>query len=560
MRRRAAAAGLLVAAALVVSAARAQDAPRQDAPRQDAPKPDAPKSDAPKPEEPKPDAPAPQEPPKPAPPARAHAYFPGTADDLAAQFPALVRIADFGRSAGGKPLRIVTVSASRPEEVEWRTLVVAHLSGLDHADTTALALDVAARLAERGAELPPKAAFRFVLDGNPDAHAPVWWEPARAGNATPTDEDQDGDVDEDAPDDVDGDGVVTWMRVPDASGDFAEDEKPGADPRRADASKGFAARWRIVPEGRDDDGDGAFNEDGPGGVDVSRNFAVAFEEHVPPAGRWAVSEPETRALMDLLLADEKTAVVYEIGRAETLAANPEWGGAWTKLPEDDAKLLEGLRGAHGKGAVEKRTAKAPGAGSLGVTVWHQLGRIWVGRAPMDRTAPPWPAKDGKPPLPIATWTWKPAGPNAPTGAETPRMEPSGGARSGPAYHHETESVTDFLLLLAKRRAQVAFTRTETSGESGVLRLETRLVNEGLLPTHTQRGAEVRGRRPLNVRIRLPDGATLVAGRPLVQVERLGPGASSDPLKYVVSGPSGAVVRVECVGPDTGTRTLEVRIP
>jgi hypothetical protein len=539
--RRGAGAVRVAAAALAFSAAAAL---AQDAP----PPPPAP-------------PPAPPAPPAPTPPLPDE-HFAGTPEELAAKHPAAVRLSEYGRSSGGKPLRLVTVSASQEPDVEWAALVVAHLSGLRPGAESALALDVAERLASHASELPPHTAFRFAIDASPDAGgdggAPT------AGNATPVDDDQDGTRDEDPPDDLDGDGHAGWMRIPDPSGDFADEDpaKPGEGPRRADAAKGVAPKWRIVREGKDDDGDGLFNEDGKGGVDVSRNFAQFFDDKAPAAGRWAVSEPETRALMDLLLADERIAVVYEIGAVETLAAAPEWGGAWPKLPDADAKLLDALRAAHGKGAVEKRRAKAPGAGSLGATVWHQLGRLWLGRAPLDRSAPPWPA-DGADPV---NWNFRwtklegAAAKGLPPGTEIAHLELPPDTRTPQEVFAEAPSIAEFLTLLAKGRADVVFTRTESSGEPGVLRLETRLANAGRLPTHTQRGADVRGRRPLNVRVKLPQGAKLVAGKPLTQIERIAGGESTEPLRFVVSGPSGATVTVECVGPDTGRRVLEVRIP
>ena len=244
--------------ALLASAALAQDAP---------PPPDAPGA----PQD------TPPQPAKPATPPRVP--FSGTADELAAKFPQVVRVADYGRSAGGKPLRLVTVSAAKDTEFEWAALVVAHLSGLRPGDESSLALDVAARLAERAEDLPPRTAFRFAIDGNPDAATAADRESPRSGNATPTDDDRDGDVGEDAPDDLDADGRIGWMRIPDPAGEFAADvpAKPDAAPARADVATGTPAAWRLVPEGRDADGDGLWNEDGPGGVDVSRNFTVGFE-------------------------------------------------------------------------------------------------------------------------------------------------------------------------------------------------------------------------------------------------------------------------------------------
>jgi hypothetical protein len=125
---------------------------------------------------------------------------------------------------------------------------------------------------------------------------------------------------------------------------------------------------------------------------------------------------------------------------------------------------------------------------------------------------------------------------------------------------ESQPLADFVALLANSRAKLEFRGTETGGAAGVLTLTTKLADVGRLPTHTQRGADVKGRRPVNVRIRLPDGASLAAGKPLVQIERIAGGAESEPLTYVVRGPSGAKVVVEATGPDTGTVTTEAVIP
>jgi hypothetical protein len=509
-------------------------------------------------EAPKDAAPPAAPPPKAAetPPVPGHAAFTGTLDELAAKHPH-VKLAEIGKSRGGRALRTATVlcdGTKSDDDVVWVALVVAGLDGHGGRGDEWVARDLVAEIAARAATLPARTAIRVLADANPDASAAL-----RPSNDCSTDDDQDGTRDEDAPDDLDGDGRIGWMRIPDAAGDFAADDaaKPGSAPVRADAAKGKPPVWKIVREGKDDDGDGLFNEDGPGGVDLSRNFAIGFEEHVPACGAWAASEPETRALMDHLLADERIAVVYEIGGAETCAANAE--GPWTKLPDDDMKLLDGLRSSHAKGAAEHKP-RAPGHGSLGATAVHQLGRIWFGRAPLGRTGAPWPANDSVWPTGVSfRWKAAPAG-KGPAGAEIATIELVADTKPAPLPTDETPEIADFLAALAAGRAQVAFDEMKTSGEPGVVRISARLVNKGRLPTHTQRGAEVRGRRPLNVRVKLPPGATLLGGDPLVQIERIAGGARSNELRWVVAGRSGEKVTLEVTAPDGGTTTSEVVIP
>jgi hypothetical protein len=482
-----------------------------------------------------------------------------------------VKLTSIGKSRGRRPLELLTIlpvaDGETPplEETTWGALLVARLSGLRDQDESRLALDVASWLAEKADAFPPGAAFHVLVDANPDATAAARDGTRRAGNDHPVDEDLDGDTDEDGPDDLDGDGRISWMRYPDPSGELSDplgryDVPPGPRaPELADPEKGKPRTHRVVREGRDGDDDGKWNEDGPGGVDLSRNFTWEFEEHTRVAGAWPISEPESRALMDFLLADERIAVVYELGDAEIVAKAPKPTAAWPKLPEEDRKLYEGLRELHGKGAATQRREAAPGPGSLGGTAVHQLGRIWVGRAPLGRSGPAWPA-------PGSTWPshlvmkWRPvSGTSVPKDAELGDPVAAEG-KAPPAVSTETESVGAFLLACARERARIAFVDTELHRIEGVLGIRTRLVNQGRLPTHMKRGAEVKGRRPINVRVKLPPDAHVLAGKPLVQVERLGPGERSDELKFVIRGTSGAKVVLEATGPDVETIRLEHEIP
>jgi hypothetical protein len=60
--------------------------------------------------------------------------------------------------------------------------------------------------------------------------------------------------------------------------------------------------YDVFSEGIDDDGDGRFNEDGVGGIDMNRNFprnwGLEFEQR--GAGPFPLSEPETRATIEFL--------------------------------------------------------------------------------------------------------------------------------------------------------------------------------------------------------------------------------------------------------------------
>jgi murein tripeptide amidase MpaA len=118
----------------------------------------------------------------------------------------------------------------------------------------------------------------------------------------PYDEDGDGLFDEDPGNDLDGDGSITQMRVPSSNGRW----KVSPADARVMVQRGDAEIegefYAVYSEGLDDDGDGRFNEDGLGGIDMNRNFprnwGLEFEQS--GAGPYPLSEPETRATIEFL--------------------------------------------------------------------------------------------------------------------------------------------------------------------------------------------------------------------------------------------------------------------
>jgi hypothetical protein len=120
----------------------------------------------------------------------------------------------------------------------------------------------------------------------------------------PWDDDGDGQADEDPAEDLDGDGAITQMRVKSANGThkISSDDPRLMLERRLGESGG--EYYLLLSEGIDNDGDGQFNEDGVGGIDMNRNFprtwGLPYEQS--GAGPFPLSEPETRATLDFLVA------------------------------------------------------------------------------------------------------------------------------------------------------------------------------------------------------------------------------------------------------------------
>ncbi len=141
----------------------------------------------------------------------------------------------------------------------------------------------------------------------------------------PTDNDNDGLLDEDAGEDLDGDGFLRQMRrmVGKGKGNWIKDPKDarGRAMRRVRDGEGD---YDVLPEGIDSDGDGRYNEDGIGGLDLHRNYPENWRpmreetgrgQTQAGAGEYPLSEPETRAVFLFLLTHPNIAIVNSLDTA-----------------------------------------------------------------------------------------------------------------------------------------------------------------------------------------------------------------------------------------------------
>ena len=160
---------------------------------------------------------------------------------------------------------------------------------------------------------------------NPDAAERFFAQPKfeTSLNNRPVDNDHDGLIDEDGPEDLNGDGLITWMRVEDREGQYILDPAEDRLLVKADHLKGQVGRWRYLTEGIDNDHDEQWNEDGPGGVNFNRNFPYNYEFFAPDAGLHQVSEAETRALADFVIEHPNIGIIVTYGAADNLLKTPE---------------------------------------------------------------------------------------------------------------------------------------------------------------------------------------------------------------------------------------------
>ncbi|MDP2915279.1 MAG: M14 family metallopeptidase [Candidatus Aminicenantes bacterium] len=174
---------------------------------------------------------------------------------------------------------------------------------------------------------------RINPDGAEFMWAPLKW--ARRTNTRPFDDDNDGRIDEDGPVDLNKDGLITVMRVKDPNGDYIIDPDEPRLMRKADPKKGERGEYAIYREGIDQDKDGFIGEDGPGGVNVNRNFMHEYPYTKTEAGRYMVSESETRAVLEWMLAHRNVAAILTFGESDNLIVPPNTSGRLSSSKQID---------------------------------------------------------------------------------------------------------------------------------------------------------------------------------------------------------------------------------
>lgn len=235
-----------------------------------------------------------------------------------------VAVSSIGRSAGGRDLPLVTIGTPSPGRPAL--LVVAGLDG-SHLVGGEIAAEMVAKLLADEA-LPADAVVYLLPRMNPDAADTTLSAPhVQSATPVPVDDDRDGTADEDGPRDLNGDGVVTQMRVADPKPPLvATHVADASEPRLlrpADPLKGETPVYAVLVEGLDADGDGRIAEDGPGGTNLDRNFPHRWPEFSADAGRYQLSAVESLALANFVRERRDLAAALVLGRHDNAVNFPD---------------------------------------------------------------------------------------------------------------------------------------------------------------------------------------------------------------------------------------------
>ncbi|MBA2305130.1 MAG: hypothetical protein H0W08_21225 [Acidobacteria bacterium] len=320
--------------------------------------------------------------------------------DLSKTHAQLAKLVEVAKTREGRTIWAIEIATPSGTPVAERPalMIAANFEG-DQLIGSELALYVAEQLLTGYATNPAikqrldSHVFYIVPRVNADGAEAMFGavKSARKMNSAKNDADNDGRLDEDGPEDLNKDGFISVMRVKDPKGPYMIHPDDPRLLRRADAAKGEAGAFSVYWEGIDNDGDGFLNEDGPGGVDLNRNFQHQYPYYTPDAGPHMASEPEARGLLEYVLARRNIAAILTFGESDNLISPPARTGAHAPASVVD---LIGFANASLEGARQNGRFQAP----------QQFGRGFGGGfgGGDGGAAPPGGGRAGQRPTPPAT--------------------------------------------------------------------------------------------------------------------------------------------------------------
>lgn len=224
------------------------------------------------------------------------------------------------KTEGGNDIWVLKIGTGKLDQ-KPAIAVVGGVEGY-HVVSTELALQFAEKLVSDHPDALKTTTFYIFPNMSPDAyaqyHAPLKY--GRRGNAVPIDHDRDGAPGDNGYTDLNGDGLITWMRVEDPLGDYIPSPEDDRVLVKADRSKGEAGKYFVFKESTDDDKDGNFAEDLTEGIAFNKSLTYKFPVFEPLAGDIAVSQKESRAMLDYLFEQWNIFAFVTFSPANNLSA------------------------------------------------------------------------------------------------------------------------------------------------------------------------------------------------------------------------------------------------
>jgi hypothetical protein len=508
----------------------------------------------------------------------------------------LVELKSLAKTHGGRDVWLLTIGTGKRDEKP--AILIMGSVHAPHLVGGELAVQLARRLVEKAGveksvrEMLQRYTFYVIPRPSPDASEAFFERPfrERTRNARPIDDDGDGRVDEDPPEDLNGDGLITMLRVEDAAGAYLTHPTDGRVVIKAEPKENQRGRYSLYVEGRDRDHDEQIAEDPPGGVALDRNFTFRYPYYEPGAGPNQVSEAETRAVADFAFGHPNIALVLTFTPEDNLVDpwKPDLASesqrVKTNLLSADSPYFNRVAEEYRKLLGIEGTREAPeGAGAFHQWAYFHFGRWsfacrgwWI---PQVKAEPDTAKKDksevkqGAEELNALRWfaqqkidgfvDWKPISHPDFSG----RSVEVGGFRpfvtlNPPAAQLEPLANTHWRLLEQlvawMPRLTIDSAKAEPLG-GNVWRVSAVVVNRGMLPTMSEMGRITGQPHPLQIQLVMPKDVSLATGYTRVQLKPLAGEGGRVEQTWLVLGSKAAVetLQVRVWSPSVGDETRAV---
>jgi hypothetical protein len=489
---------------------------------------------------------------------------------LAKAYPQLATVSTLVKTNGGNPIQLITIGTGKTE-TKPAISVIGGVEG-NHLLGTELVIGFAESLLKGSAsdsikKLLDKTTYYLFPNMSPDAmeqyFAKLKYE--RTGNATDTDDDRDGRLNEDPFDDLDGNGKITWMRIESPIGDYKLHPDDARVLIKADLSKGEKGKYIILSEGFDNDKDGLFNEDGEGGIAFNKNLTYKHKTFSAGAGDYPVTEKETRALLDFLYDAFNVFAVVSFGNNNNLSNN-----------EDKATTIVSDLYNKALGVKDAPRTTATG-GDLMQWAYNHYGRYsfstpgwWVPKAKPDTAKKEkaftvedpianylrWSAQQG-----INGFTeWKeikhPDYPNQKV--EVGGVDPF--VLINPPFKlvaDITKKHTEFLVKLASLQPEIDIlnVKTESVG-AGLTRVSLDVINKGTLATHSKFADRNYFVKKIRVGVNASGKQEIVGGKKISLLNNMEPNTQQS-FSWLIKGKGKITIEAGC--PTAGFKTIDITL-
>jgi hypothetical protein len=508
-----------------------------------------------------------------------HAELTQAARSLVDRHRGMAEISSLARTDGGRDVWLLTLGRRQGAALDTRPalLVVANLEG-NHLIGSATALYTAEQLLSRYGQdaavtrlldertvyivpraNPDGAELAFTMRGYELPYKPLAGDVAKGGmNAREIGAD------------LNGDGLITLMRIRDPEGTMIADSADARVMRPADRARAERGMYKVMVEGIDPVNLEAYVPSGSDGVNLNRNFQHEYLYFQPHVGPHMISEVESRALADFVhdrhnIGAVLTFSAYDNLRSPTPSDRRVPAGVTGNPPSVPTNLLpadrpffeyvssrfQDMTGLKGDGADNE-------AGSFAQFVYYQVGlpsfttpvyAIEPGTGAAARTAA---ARD-------ARWLtlfgeknidgfveWTPARHPTLGDVEVGGFRPNARVNPPAAEIRElAQKHADFALWLGQQlpSVEVVETKVEARGD-GVFMVTATIANEQYLPTQLAMGTRARANRPITVRLLPHERMTVLTGNPQQQVARLEGMGGRSKHSWLVQAPAGTQITLQ----------------